>query len=72
MATDEYTPSKRATFLYFAYGSNLWTKRIHHRNPTAVRKGIAELKVSIISIQIIKCFRNAEITNYIFSFRAIA
>ncbi|XP_018898373.1 gamma-glutamylcyclotransferase isoform X1 [Bemisia tabaci] len=32
------------TFLYFAYGSNLLTKRIHINNPTAVRKGIAKLE----------------------------
>lgn len=44
--SDEYVPSMRSTFLYFAYGSNLWTKRIHLQNPSAIRKGIAELKVS--------------------------
>ncbi|XKL67542.1 hypothetical protein PGB90_003033 [Kerria lacca] len=32
------------TFLYFAYGSNLLTKRIHINNPSAVRKGIGKLK----------------------------
>ena len=32
------------TFLYFAYGSNLLTKRIHHQNPSAVSKGPALLK----------------------------
>ena len=42
-----YIPSKRATFLYFAYGSNLWTKRIHLQNSSAIRKGIAQLKVNI-------------------------
>ncbi|KAI4497969.1 hypothetical protein M0802_006793 [Mischocyttarus mexicanus] len=31
-------------FLYFAYGSNLLTKRIHYNNPTAVRKDIGCLK----------------------------
>lgn len=41
-----YVPSKRSTFLYFAYGSNLWTKRIHLQNSSAVRKGIAQLKVN--------------------------
>lgn len=38
-------PSKRSTFMYFAYGSNLWTKRICLQNSSAVRKGIAQLKV---------------------------
>ncbi|XP_063984999.1 gamma-glutamylcyclotransferase-like [Diachasmimorpha longicaudata] len=33
-----------STFLYFAYGSNLLTKRIHINNPTAVRRGIGCLK----------------------------
>ncbi|XP_043498132.1 gamma-glutamylcyclotransferase-like [Polistes fuscatus] len=33
-----------STFLYFAYGSNLLTKRIHFNNPTAVRKDIGRLK----------------------------
>lgn len=42
---DKYIPSMRSTFLYFAYGSNLWTKRIHLQNSSAVRKGIAQLKV---------------------------
>ncbi|GAB0086328.1 Gamma-glutamylcyclotransferase [Sergentomyia squamirostris] len=31
-------------FLYFAYGSNLLAKRIHIKNPTAVRKDIGQLK----------------------------
>lgn len=44
--SDDYVPSMRSTFLYFAYGSNLLTKRIHLQNPSAIRKGIAELKVS--------------------------
>lgn len=43
---DDYVPSKRSTFMYFAYGSNLWTNRIRLQNASAVRKGIAELKVS--------------------------
>lgn len=34
------------TFLYFAYGSNLLSKRIHIQNPTAERRGIGRLKVS--------------------------
>lgn len=45
--SDEYVPSKRSTFLYFAYGSNLWTKRIHLQNSSAIRKGIAHLKVKL-------------------------
>lgn len=44
--SEEYVPSKRSTFLYFAYGSNLWTKRIHLQNSSAIRKGIAQLKVN--------------------------
>lgn len=52
---EEYVPSKRSTFLYFAYGSNLWTKRIQLQNSSAIRKGIAELKVnSGVLIQILK------------------
>jgi len=31
-------------FLYFAYGSNLLTKRIHINNPSAVKKDIGKLK----------------------------
>lgn len=45
---DDYIPSKRSTFMYFAYGSNLWTNRIRLQNSSAVRKGIAELKASSI------------------------
>ncbi|XP_055298889.1 gamma-glutamylcyclotransferase-like isoform X2 [Sitodiplosis mosellana] len=41
---EEYVSSNRSKFLYFAYGSNMWTKRIHMRNPSAVRKGSAQLK----------------------------
>jgi hypothetical protein len=33
-------------FLYFAYGSNLLTQRIHINNPSAVRKEIGKLKAS--------------------------
>lgn len=33
-------------FLYFAYGSNLLAQRIHINNPSAMRAGIAKLKVS--------------------------
>ncbi|XP_058834757.1 gamma-glutamylcyclotransferase-like [Topomyia yanbarensis] len=32
------------TFNYFAFGSNLWSKRIHMENPTAIRKGIGYLE----------------------------
>ncbi|KAJ8686345.1 hypothetical protein QAD02_022139 [Eretmocerus hayati] len=32
------------TFLYFAYGSNMLTKRIHINNPTAVQKYIGSVK----------------------------
>ena len=35
--------STRRTFLYFAYGSNLLTERIHINNPSAVFKNIAKL-----------------------------
>ncbi|XP_044743463.1 gamma-glutamylcyclotransferase-like [Chrysoperla carnea] len=31
-------------FLYFAYGSNLLSKRIHLKNPSAVRKCVGKLK----------------------------
>ena len=34
---------RKATFLYFAYGSNLLTKRIHFQNPSAVFKDVAKL-----------------------------
>ncbi|XP_037939271.1 gamma-glutamylcyclotransferase-like [Teleopsis dalmanni] len=33
-----------STFLYFGYGSNLLTKRIHIRNPTAVKIGAGRLE----------------------------
>ena len=32
------------TFLYFAFGSNLSTDRIHLNNPSAIAKGAAMLK----------------------------
>lgn len=54
--SDEYVPSMRSTFLYFAYGSNLLTKRIHLQNPSAIRKGIAELKVS--ELVAVECFQS--------------
>ncbi|KAJ6635519.1 Gamma-glutamylcyclotransferase [Pseudolycoriella hygida] len=37
-------PPSNETFLYFAYGSNLLSKRIHIQNPTAKRKTIGQLK----------------------------
>lgn len=46
---DKYIPSVRSKFLYFAYGSNLWTKRIRLQNASAIRKGIAQLKVRILT-----------------------
>lgn len=45
LTMDNYQPSKRSTFMYFAYGSNLWTDRIRLQNPSAIRKSIATLKV---------------------------
>lgn len=36
-----------STFMYFAYGSNLLSNRIHIQNPSAVRKTIGVLKVII-------------------------
>ena len=41
------------TFLYFAYGSNLLSKRIHINNPSAVRCGIGKLEVSLFKINIL-------------------
>jgi hypothetical protein len=38
------------TFLYFAYGSNLWTGRIHENNRTAVMKDVGLLKVKKLSL----------------------
>lgn len=35
-------------FLYFAYGSNLLTERIHLRNPSAVFCSVARLQVSAL------------------------
>ena len=36
--------AENGKFLYFGYGSNLLTERIHYQNPSAVSKGAAELK----------------------------
>lgn len=38
---------KNQSFLYFAYGSNLSTERIHINNPSAKSIAIAKLDVSI-------------------------
>ena len=38
------TMASPGKFLYFAYGSNLSTERIHLNNPSAVAKGPALLK----------------------------
>lgn len=43
----DYEPSSRSKFLYFAYGSNLFTDRLHLQNPSAVRKTIARLDVKL-------------------------
>lgn len=40
-------------FLYFAYGSNLLTERIHINNPSAKMVDIGKLKVSAESVLII-------------------
>lgn len=50
------------TFLYFAYGSNLLTKRIHINNPSAVRKGIGKLKVKLIHLIIFQIQNSILIT----------
>ena len=34
----------KKTFLYFAFGSNLLTERIHINNPSAVFRSIAKLR----------------------------
>ena len=39
-----YTNMGKETFLYFAYGSNLLTERIHINNPSAKFKSIGFLK----------------------------
>jgi len=41
------TEVSEKSFMYFAYGSNLLAKRIHIKNPTAIRKNIGQLKVLI-------------------------
>jgi hypothetical protein len=44
------TGGDNETFLYFAYGSNLWTKRIHENNRSAEMKSTALLKVRPITL----------------------
>lgn len=44
MSTSEV--SKRSTFMYFGYGSNLLAKRLLIQNPSAIRKGSGVLKVT--------------------------
>lgn len=41
---DNPAQSSNQTFMYFAYGSNLLSKRIKFQNPTAVRRGPGKLK----------------------------
>ncbi|XP_077285234.1 gamma-glutamylcyclotransferase-like [Arctopsyche grandis] len=36
--------SVNKSFMYFSYGSNLLSKRIHIQNPTALRKHVGQLK----------------------------
>ena len=38
------------SFLYFAYGSNLLTERIHLRNPSAVFYSVARVQVSALRL----------------------
>ena len=40
---DPTTGGRGRTFLYFAYGSNLLTKRIHFQNPSATFRDAAKL-----------------------------
>ncbi|XP_014442420.1 gamma-glutamylcyclotransferase isoform X3 [Tupaia chinensis] len=46
-------PGQEESFLYFAYGSNLLTERIHLRNPSAAFCCVARL-------QLLTCRRNSE------------
>lgn len=51
MTTDDATTMSNvtvATFLYFAYGSNLLLHRIRLNNPTAKKIGIGKLEVSSV------------------------
>ena len=41
--TNTSRPSSGRTFLYFAYGSNLLTERIHFQNPSATFRDVAKL-----------------------------
>jgi hypothetical protein len=42
--------------LYFGYGSNLLSERIHIQNPSAVFKTIGRLDVSVIISSLLKTF----------------
>lgn len=44
-ASEEDSAQGEDTFLYFAYGSNLLTERIHLRNPSAKFCCVARLQV---------------------------
>jgi gamma-glutamylcyclotransferase len=44
---EDGTGEEEETFLYFAYGSNLLTERIHLRNPSAAFCCVARLQVSV-------------------------
>ncbi|XP_037050113.1 gamma-glutamylcyclotransferase-like [Bradysia coprophila] len=41
---DNSIPSLNGTFMYFAYGSNLLSNRIHYQNPTAERRTTGRLE----------------------------
>lgn len=45
---EDHAGQEGETFLYFAYGSNLLTERIHLRNPSAVFCCVARLQVSAV------------------------
>lgn len=42
------TMAQQETFMYFAFGSNLWTKRIHENNRSANFVSVAKLQVNIL------------------------
>ena len=43
IASKIFTMTEKDTFLYFGYGSNLLTERIHYQNPSAKAIGNAKL-----------------------------
>ena len=47
MAKNLVGMAKKNTFLYFAYGSNLLTERIHINNPSARKLDIGKLEVGL-------------------------